>query len=446
MLSLRGSHCIAAATVLTSITLTACSSKQADVRPRAEQPSVFSLEGFAPELELIRERARRQGPPSLAAFAAPTMRAPLLEGVTKPDLLATFSEVSSLLARVSPESAEQIVKSELPSFDPVRLRESRGQANSAYTIADYAREVAAELGTIPSFSVFEQGTVIPITLDDIETPSGQHSARSACDRPALLGLGREGQCVPYSRIGRLQGTDPVTGLVNPDVQWVFIARRYKIRTDPNNPIFEDVAIIGHNKRTGATAFFQMLDENGKNAARVPSPMEPASQTPSGAPTAAEFWLLPSQTADIGCNRCHDSDPFVHTPYIDQVRTVSSTGVSRPVVPSNPTGKYRFIGSQAFTDWRAPEHFDLEDNSCVSCHRIGTQASSESFAKWATGEASTMQLSPRYRSYPNSHWMPPEEAEFMSSDDWNVQYQQSVLQLLSCNQNPAQAACRVKPIP
>lgn len=410
------------------------------------QPSAFSLEGFPEELETIRAESRRRGPPTLGAFQTPLARPALLAGVTKPDLLATYSETATQISQLNPASAEQMLRSRFRHFRAGGFRELRDESNLQYTIHDYAKEVAAELGTFPSFSVFDKGVVIPITLNNLEISSGQHTDSTECDRPALLGLGTDGQCVPYSRIGRLQGINPSTGLADSNIQWIFIARRYNIKTDPNDPLFEDVAIIGHNKSTGFTAFFQMLDPvNGKNATRVPSPFESTEQTPSGALTAEDFWLPPARTAAIGCNRCHDSDPFIHTPYVDQVR-VGSGGASGPIVPSNTRGRYRFLGSKAFTAWAVPQHFDPEDNFCVGCHRIGTSASSESFAKWATGEEFPLQLSTAYRTYPYSHWMPPEDAESMSSEDWNTLYRQSVLQLLSCYENPAQAACRVKPIP
>ncbi len=96
-----------------------------------------------------------------------------------------------------------------------------------YDIHAYAAEVAAELGTIPSFNVFDPNLsrLIPLTVDGQELPPGQHQPHGKCDRPPLLGLGgNEGQAVPYSRIGRLPGVNPTTGQVDINISWAFIAR------------------------------------------------------------------------------------------------------------------------------------------------------------------------------------------------------------------------------
>jgi hypothetical protein len=395
-------------------------------------------------MKSLRDSGRRGGPPRLEPFVAPVEATPSLEGVTKTDLLNEFMFINLRVAQTNTQAARESLDIQNFALDGLEgINEPEAQR---YTIGDYAKEVAAELGPIPSFSILEKGEAIPITLDDVEVASGQHSASGECDRPALLGLGSDGQCVPYSRIGRLPGLSPASGQPDPNIQWIFIARRYKIRANPDDPIFEDVAIIGHHRQTGFTAFFQMLDTiNGKDASRIPSPMEPASETPGGFPTAEEFWLPPVQTAGIGCNRCHDSDPFIHTPYVDQVRIKSGAGSLVPIVPSSAKGHYKFVGSQAFTSWKKPNQFKPAGNLCITCHRIGTSASSESFAQWATGDTFPSQLSKAYKTYPNSHWMPPGESESMTKEEWGTLYKSSLLQLLSCNQNSAQAVCKLQEI-
>jgi hypothetical protein len=403
------------------ILLCACG-KQASDRPasRVREHVAFSLQQFPAEMRAVLKAQRAAGPPVLEPFSAPAPRAPELAGVSEFELLRLFT----LQERVS----------QIQQFPPSG---AAAGAPAAYEIEDYAKEVEASLGPLPSFNVFEKGTLIPITLNDVELVSGQFSPTGECDRPALLGLSTDGQCVPYSRIGRLPGINPKDGKPDPNIQWVFIARRYKIRADANDPIFEDIAIIGHHILTGETAFFQMLDHNGKDGTRVPSPMEAPGATPAGHPTAREFWLSPTQTAAaIGCNRCHDNGPFIQDPYVNQVS----------IVPSDPKGHYKFIGSQAFSTWSAPAQFKPVGNQCTSCHRIGTAAGSESFTQWASGEALPRQLSSAYQRYPQSHWMPPDEAATLTKDEWDTLYHQSVLQLISCNQNPTQPACRLQAVP
>jgi hypothetical protein len=426
--------------VTLSLGLGMASCKRRQARVDAERPVArrlaFSLDGFPTDYSAVQRRLRSAGPPRLAPFGRPNLERPEL--LSKPELLRAFP---SLVRSATSDTAVMLRNAR--AFTVAGLLQLVKFRLAEYTISDYAKEVAAKLGPIPSFNVFENGVIIPITLNDVELPAGLHSPSGKCDRPVLLPLGSDGQCVPYARIGRLPGTNPQTGELDPDIQWVFIARRYKIRTNPDDPTFEDVAIIGHNRKTGATAFFQMLDtQNGKNATRVPSPMEKAAETPAGFPTAQEFWLPPARTAQIGCNRCHDSDPFVHSPYVNQVLT----GDQEQVVPSDPYGPYTFIGTRAFTAWDAPQQFVPDSNACTACHRIGVNYSSGSFAQWAAGELAPSQLSATYGSYPSSHWMPPGEAEKRTPKEWEDLYRNSVYQLLSCHETPSQPGCNKQGIP
>lgn len=343
---------------------------------------------------------------------------------------------------------ENATKAELmrasASAHPARARR---MGTDPYDIYAYGRECEAAVGRVPVFSCLS-GAVIPITVGDSVVPAGAHVGRMTCDRPVQLGLGSDGQCVPYARVGRFAGMDQM-GQVDPDVEWTFICRRYAIRTDPEYAKFEDVAIIGFRKSSGSTCFFQTLSSSkglpdGIRATRVPPPTEKMEDTPPGEIPAADFWLSPEQTASIECYRCHDSDPWIHTPYIDQVR--SGNG-DKPLVPEgatiNDTLRYKFVGSQYFSDWPAPAHFEPLNNRCLGCHRIGNFASSRGFAEYAIG-VSVPNVSDRYRAFPRSHWMPPGEAAGMEEGEWNEFYLDSARQIISCGQNPSQVACRLRP--
>lgn len=369
----------------------------------SSEPTVVA-EAFDPEIEAGRRFIRSARPPLEEVAPVPPSPAAVPD-LTKFELLA----------------AAPLPPSPLPP----------------YSIRDYAAEVEAALGTFATFDVFQAGTVIPITRDDVEPAAGEHTATDVCDRPVWLGLGTDGQCVPYSRVGILPGTKP-------QVVWVFIARRYKIRTDPAEKLFEDVAVIGHHRLTGDTAFFQMLDRSGKDGRRVPSPWEPADATPPGQLTADDFWLSPADTAGINCHQCHDSDPFIHSPYLRQV-TVATPAGTRTLVPPIRQGPYRFVGSRFFTAWPAPRHFKLQNNACVQCHRMGTQRSSDTFLRWSTGTSRGWTTS-SYDHYPQSHWMPLHEAEALTEADWEAKFRPDIQQLASCSADPTQPACRVSGLP
>jgi hypothetical protein len=314
-------------------------------------------------------------------------------------------------------------------------------------INQHGDECAAAIGPVPPFSCLD-GAIIPITVDGRELPPDGYSAGMACDRPVQLGLGDDGQCVPYARLGTLPSVN-AQGQPDPDVKWTYICRRYKLRRDPAYPKFEDVAIIGHRASTGATCFFQTLSgamrmNDGIQATRVPPPTERAAQTPAGQIKAKDFWLSPRVTAGIDCFQCHDSDPWIHTPYVDQVKGRLGDP-TRPLVPDAPRADapllYKVVGSQFFTQWQPPHHFAPRNNACVHCHRIGDRQSSGSFTRYAVGVA-TANVTAMFRTYPHSHWMPPtEEVGDMTHAEWNDFYKQSADQIRSCADDPAQPACK-----
>lgn len=372
-------------------------------------------------------------------------------------------------------------------------------SGSTYTIEQYAKDVEQHLGAFPSFDV-RDGEIIPLTITQNGMVNGvvpgDVDSNTKVDRPPLLGIGN--QAAPYSRIGTLPGINPDTGQPDPNILWAFIARRYYAdeTRGKNDARFEDVAIIGHHRLTGATAFFQMLtdhsgcnpDEKNKGQAGwVPSPMEPGSKTTDGL-SAAEFWCPPSATADIACYVCHDNDPFIHTPYVSQVTVTDHNGRTRPMVPQSDDSPYWFIGhDKAFSDWPNPmqEFYPTltvieqtengprewtKQNACVKCHRIGTFATSEFLALSAAGYPDSpeytssipnirtrfearrpfLQTTDSYKEYPNSHWMPRHKTtqiadeDFLTTidggdeyhlgtvSDWDNYFRLSVLQIIKCH--------------
>jgi hypothetical protein len=336
--------------------------------------------------------------------------------------------------------------------------DSRTEPGGVYTILQHGQQCVQEIGPVPTFNCLD-GEVISITRGDVLVPAAQQAPKQLCDRPPLLGLGlasTQGQCVPYSRIGTLPGRN-AQGTADPNIQWAFICRRYRVRTDPNDARFEDVALIGHNKATGATCFFQALKyqatgpDLAQDSTRVPPPDEPAAATPAGRPKAAEFWLTPQQTASINCFRCHDSGAFIHTPHIDQVRRVVG-GASVPIVPADPNlkatpaepSRYRFVGTP-FQAWPAPVRMRPLGNICTSCHNIGVYETCSRFAKNSTGLEKPTDISSHGWTWPRSHWMPPDsETAGMTQAEWTQLYRPSLDKIVQCCGDVADASCRRKP--
>jgi hypothetical protein len=320
-----------------------------------------------------------------------------------------------------------------------------------YTIRDHGLECEQKIGPIPPFSCLD-GELIPITRDGVEIPDNAHQAHQKCDRPPLLGLGMassQGQCVPFSRVGNLPGRN-AAGQDDANIQWAFICRRYRVRTDKNYPNFEDVAIVGHNRATGATCFFQTLryqgGQDGIDATRVPPPAEAPADTPAGKIKAADFWYTPQQTANIGCYTCHDSDPFIHTPHVSQVKKngkeVVPPGPDLAAVPPDKT-RYKHVGQPFEQGWPTLKRIRPLGNGCTTCHNIGMHRTCDRFARIAAGIDSPSYITDFGKHFPRSHWMPPDvESSGMTLSTWKSVFEASVNKILSCCASPGTASCRL----
>ncbi len=286
-----------------------------------------------------------------------------------------------------------------------------GEGSGDYGVAEYAADCERELGRIPPFGCF-QGQIVPILnsdrpvhdeagtrpleiTDENYEGNGQH-----CDSPSLLQqdswvireVARLAPCVPHTRLG----TSPAQAGF--PTKWVWTCRRYFPRP-ADDWHFDDINMIGHNPETGATCFFVSNinrfmpsggEDLGNNGAYVPSP--------SG-PYGARFWKTPDQLTNRAswqggsqkCTDCHDNDPFVHTPFIQQV---TRNGV--PVVPSFPNGPYYLVGDRRFfgdpqwlttgnpRGWQVRRLASPEAATCTGCHNIGDRRSCSDWAQWSIG--------------------------------------------------------------
>jgi len=311
-----------------------------------------------------------------------------------------------------------------------------------YDIQAMGLECTQKIGVIQPFNCLD-GEIIPITVNDQVINTG--TAR-ICDRPSFLA---PAYCKPFSRVGRLPSLGP-DGNPDSDVQAVFICRRYNDVTDPSDPNFKDVAIIQHRKSTGDTCFFQHLTDF-LDATRVPPPAEMESQTPTGKPTATRFWLTPRQTANIGCNNCHDAGPFIHTPYIDQVMAPPPESgkiiFPFPNLRNNESVNYRFVGA-TFQYWGISEQITPQNNRCTECHVLVVHSSSDSYTLFCTGRSPPVAITDQYTQYPKSHWMPPDQAQEMPEEIFERLYGQSIDQILSCGARGAMESapeCNRRPL-
>ena len=228
--------------------------------------------------------------------------------------------------------------------------------NMPETASEYARMVESELGVVPTVDC-GVGVRVPIHVDGVEVFEDQE--RFACDNPDF-----RGSCYVGSRVNRLAGRDSA-GEPLPDVVWVYFCRSAGVELYERRIL--SVQMIGHNKRTGATAFFEApdadpdrpnpqpdlleFDAQGILSGKLPGPDDPGFD--------AAFMPPPIQ-----CTRCHQADPFIHDPWIDSARWPEDP--DEPVIPElgGANAPYWIIGGP---EWdRRTVH--IEGNGCTTCHR------------------------------------------------------------------------------
>ncbi|TQV73959.1 hypothetical protein FLL45_13940 [Aliikangiella marina] len=212
-------------------------------------------------------------------------------------------------------------------------------------------------------------------IDSFE--NGIKTSKSSCDK------NKPGDCVyPQScdmkdwLHGKCYGNTYLTVNdkvgANEDVTMALMCRHVEENTN-HSKRFDDIAMILHNRKNGETCWFQTLPGNGKaiNGSKVPRPTNLGS---------LRFWLSPKDTKDINCIECHDSGPFIVSPWLAQAKSAEKLKDTKAI--GKKVSKY--LNSTApFDDWPSPQfitvgasHLSKKKDSCTNCHNIGTIAKKE----------------------------------------------------------------------
>lgn len=323
--------------------------------------------------------------------------------------------------------------------------------------AEYAKLCAQAIAPIPAFNCLN-GVEIPIKVTKTvfkEVTIGPNGGKvyvpqtivekptnpvDVCDKPVKLLLGGDSQCVPFSRLIDVSPAD------KPHVTSLAICRKYYASSGPSDPNFDDIAMVQHNNITGATCYFQSRvihkPELGRHdGTKVPSPMSSESD-------ANNFWLEPEKGTDgkvvalnpktpgatgpINCVSCHDSDPFILSPWIGQVAKVGKW---------DPLKKFRvdlFGTFSKLRPWVANAAAINPDGGCVGCHRFGG-ASIYTISNGGGGL--------NVDGLINLHgFMPP--GDHQSAADWQKQYGAELKKILDCvdvkTPNVPAAGCKAWP--
>ena len=229
------------------------------------------------------------------------------------------------------------------------------------TPIEYAKMIEPELGVIPVVDC-GAGVEIPIYIDGVRTIGnpGLHN----CDNPSL----QIGDCMSGSSLQRYQGKT-AAGKSLPHVVWVSFCR-HDGRDTENFDMPNSVQLIGYNSITGATAFFESGDNSpwtftdqktNRMLGTLPSTDEPE-----------EFNVAYSTPQDTQCVECHQSDPFIHNPFIDAAKLTSHPSQTAVPMLTGANFPYYQLGG---SDWDM-RTIHIEGNSCLNCHRLGMKTVEE----------------------------------------------------------------------
>lgn len=307
----------------------------------------------------------------------------------------------------------------------------------AETLFEYGRQCAAQVSEIPAFNCMA-GEEIPITVDGKPVPA--QPAPQRCDRPSLLPQGdAQSQCVPGSRALVLR---------DDKVAQVSAVCRKQVARPAGSPLFDEINVISHSLKDGKTCWFTakaaapLTAASGIDGRWVPSPStltrKPPSPSPEGviAPPADKVWLTPAKVAHSqpACISCHDSGPFMYSPYIAQTTQL----------PGDPFGYYqpKAIGEDFKRAWARLNAFGIttRGNTCTACHRMGNMNSCQVAMQQSAGRAPQEGGDEWSKKFPQSHWMSP--GNLHSPAQWNEQFSDSLKKLAACCENPQGAGCRV----
>ncbi len=261
----------------------------------------------------------------------------------------------------------------------VSVEPSEGRAQQwAGDIQTYAQHCAEVIGEpVPDFDCLADGVEIPI-FDHDAPPTGAFNPPK-CDRPATMNSSEVDPCQVGSRFGVLRGS-------NPDISSTFICRR-----ENSEDGYDEVAVIQHNASNGATCWFRgtlAITANNAEIAMperklgnaIASPIRSAFVNDHPDPETPRItWHTVNR---FFCRSCHDIDPFIRSPYIQEAATRNAIEFPSVYRPDQPVTDFRFW-NPLFPDSDSELSADLivfepgsDGARCTTCHVIARNSGSE----------------------------------------------------------------------
>ena len=226
--------------------------------------------------------------------------------------------------------------------------QGNGFPKSAY---QYARLVEPELGVPPKVNL-DKAVEIPIYVAGVQKYG---NLGHSCDNPTRLGK----ETVSGSVIQRYEGRT-AEGKPLPDVVWVAFGRN---SSDDPKDVIGSVQMIGYNRRTGATAFFESSDRIDPWVNLDERTLRMRGTLP-WIDDPKEFDRAFVPPGNTQCVECHQADPFITNTFINGAKIPGTNDAVVPVLDDD--SPYYVIGGENW-DMRT---IHIEDNSCFDCHRVG----------------------------------------------------------------------------
>ena len=310
----------------------------------------------------------------------------------------------------------------------------------------YGERCVAELGEIPFFEKTGEGTYttyscldstpIPMTITaaDGSVSAPQDGTVNQCDNPQYIYSLCEAGPRVASRTNE-QGT-----------RWVLLCR--KSIGGYASDQYNDIAMIGSNPFTGKTCFFQNALYSKKDGGKVPHPADREK--------SANLWsgVHGGLGSGIQCSKCHDADPFIHTPWIDGAKDANG----RTIVPKMGVDPDFAIGAndtpyalvnRRGQGWTMEKHITGDAAAaCTKCHRMGAGEWADDWLTRLDGtDSAWTNITTAHGNKPeNKYWMPPAHS-FQTDADWNNSAEKKALAFIqSCNDNMSNPACGWKDVP
>ncbi|MCC7535259.1 MAG: hypothetical protein IT379_03555 [Deltaproteobacteria bacterium] len=326
------------------------------------------------------------------------------------------------------------------------------------SVTAYGERCVAELGEIPFFPSIGEGDYqtyncldsVPIpttvTRDDgtVESPS---TDVPQCDEPQHI----YSLCEPNAVTGRTNGPRVQSAANEQGTHWVLLCRKARAEEGAYN----DIAMIGHNPYTGRTCFFQNALYSRTDGLHVPHPADRVQSERSPQQSEA-LWsgVHGGLGSGIQCASCHDSDPFIHTPWIDGALdangdpVIPRMGVHEDFALGFNTAPYSIVNLTA-QGWTMPRQLTSpEAAACTRCHRIGDGRWADDWLRRleATDSSWTQLTTPAYRRFEHAFWMPP-EVDGLDETSWpQSDFGRALDFIQQCADNPMAEGCRWEEIP